>query len=529
VLGQILQAAFGDSLNRLFTYAILSLAAVAVVGVFARVGPLNRLAGAAPGLLTAIGVLGTFVGILIGLIGFDVSDISRSVPRLLDGMKTAFVTSVFGMGSGILVKLISEVGARTEIANEPKGVEDVLLALDTLRQEEVQTRKELSASLDRVRLGLTGDAESSLVTQLQRLRTDVTDEIKASRKANAELVGTISAEIQKISTTLTENTSKAIIEALERSIRDFNQRITEQFGDNFRQLNTAVGRLLEWQENYRQQMVANAEAIREGAAGIQASRAGIEAIGAQATALVRAAGDMQALLDGLGKTRAELDAQLQAFRDMAATATAAMPTIQARIEELTTGFSRQVEAVSLRVSQLADGLRSSMQAHEDSLRTASGKFIEAVTDASIRAGTAATQAAAEQTKMLNELSQGYARMREDAAAIGADLRGAVKEAGDALRTSLTEAAVEMQKASSDSIRSVGQQLQNTTNDEFRRIAASRDDQIKQLDEAMTRELERALTALGTQLVSLTGKFVEDYAVLTNRMREVVSATRRDAA
>jgi len=529
MLGQILHAAFGDPLNSLFTYTTLSLAAVAIVGVFVRVGPLNRLVGAAPGLLTAIGVLGTFVGILIGLIGFDVSDISKSVPQLLDGMKTAFVTSVFGMGSGILVKFISEVGARAETAIEPKGVEDVLLALGSLREEEVQTRKELSASVDRVRLGLTGDAESSLVTQLQRLRTDVTDEIKVSRKANAELVGTISAEIQKISTTLTENTSKAIIEALERSIRDFNQRITEQFGDNFKQLNIAVGRLLEWQENYRQQMAANAEALREGASGIQASRVGIEAIGTQATALVQAAGDMQSLLDGLGKTRVELDARLQAFRDMAAAATAAMPVIQARIEELTTVFSRQVEAASLRVSEMADGMRSSMHAHEESLRVASGKFVEIVTEASTRAGTAATQAATEQTKMLSELSQGYARMRDDAASIGADLRGAVKEAGDALRTSLTEATTEMQKASSESIRSVGQQLQNTTNDEFRRIAASLDDQIKQLDDAMTKELERALTGLGSQLVSLTGKFVEDYAILTNRMREAVSATRRDAA
>ncbi|MGG5807710.1 hypothetical protein [Falsiroseomonas sp. CW058] len=529
MVDQILAAAFSDPLNRAFSFTILGLATIAVIGAFVRSGPLQRITQAAPALLTAIGVLGTFVGILIGLLGFDVSDLSQSVPRLLDGMKTAFVTSVFGMGSGILVKLVSEVGGQRQVVDEPRGVEDVLTALDSLRKEEEQTRRDLAAGLDRVRMGLTGDNESSLVTQIQRLRTDVTDEIKASRKSNAELVGGISDEIRKISTTLTENTSKAIIEALERSIRDFNQKITEQFGENFKQLNIAVGRLLEWQDNYRQQMIANAEALREGAAGIQASRAGIEAIGTQAGAMVRAAADMQALLEGLGKTRAELDARLQAFRDMAASAATAMPTIQARIEDLTTGFSRQVEAASQRVTQLADGLRTTMQTHEESLQAASGRFVEAVTQASTQAGAVATRTAAEQAKMLDELSQGYARLREDAANVGTDMRAAIKEASDSLRTSLAETAAELQKTSGESVRNVGQQLQRVADEEFRRIATSLDGQVKQLDEAMARELERALSAMGSQLVSLTGKFVDDYRILTNSVQEAVRTMRRDAA
>jgi phosphotransferase system IIB component len=592
LLQSILSAAFLDPLNTTFSLVIIGLTAFAIIGVFQREGVLSRLSQAAPSLLTAIGVLGTFVGILIGLLNFDVADISRSVPLLLDGMKTAFVTSVFGMGGGIIVKLVSEVAARGEVSNEPKGVEDVLIGLEAVRKESAQTRqelngaldrvrtaltgdnesslvtqiqrlrtdvtdeikasrkeseearKELAAALDRVRTALTGDNESSLITQIQRLRTDVTDEIKASRNATTELVGAISAEIQKISTTLSENTSKAITEALERSIRDFNEKISEQFGENFKQLNTAVGRLLDWQENYRLQMIANAEALREGAAGLEASRAGLEAIGAQAGALVQAASDLRSLLEGLGKTRAEMDARLEAFRDMAATAAAAMPTIQDRIEELTTGFSRQVEAASQQVATMAEGLRGSLQAHEQSLQAASGRFVESVGTASSQASDSATKTAqtverafvaasdqlremqASQAQLLTELSQGYGRLREDAATIGTELRGAIKEAGDTLRASLAENAAELQKVSAESVRTVGQQLQRTTDEEFRRIATSLDGQVKQLDEAMKTELENALSGLGSQLVSLTGKFVEDYTILTARMREAVNATER---
>jgi hypothetical protein len=581
MLSDILTAAFDGPVNQFFTFTIIALSALAMAGLLTRTGPLYRLAGVAPGLLTALGVLGTFVGILLGLIGFNVADVAQSVPQLLEGMKTAFVTSVFGMGSGIFVKVLSEVLRREAVVDDAKGVEDVLSALDalrregtsnrtevvaalervragltgdaesslvtqlqrlrtdvtddirasadTVRREGAQSRTEVVAALERVRAGLTGDAESSLVTQLQRLRTDVTDEIRTSRKATSDLFSAVAIEIQKISTTLTENTSKAIIEALERSIKEFNEKISEQFGENFRQLNTAVGRLLEWQDNYRQQMIANAEALREGALGIQASREGIEAIGVQSSALVRAAGDMQSLLDGIAKTTTELDARLGAFRDMADKASAAMPTIQTRIEELTTGFSREVEAASARVNDMAQALQSSMAEHEQSLRAASTTFVQAVSDASSQAATAATRTAAEQTTMLKGLSDGYSRLRDDAATVGADLKGAIQEAGDGLRRSLVDAAAEMQKTSSESIRSVSQQLQNTTNDEFRRIANSLDDQIKQLDEAMARELERALSALGSQLVSLTGKFVEDYTILTGRLRDAVNATRRDQA
>jgi hypothetical protein len=42
-------------------------------------------------IIVSMGVLGTFVGIFIGLWGFDTSSIKNSVPILLDGLKTARV------------------------------------------------------------------------------------------------------------------------------------------------------------------------------------------------------------------------------------------------------------------------------------------------------------------------------------------------------------------------------------------------------------------------------------------------------
>jgi len=67
--------------------------------------------------LATIGVLGTFYGIYLGLLEFDVKDIDGSIPKLLDGLKLAFVTSILGMGLGIVHKTITNYVQPEEIKN----------------------------------------------------------------------------------------------------------------------------------------------------------------------------------------------------------------------------------------------------------------------------------------------------------------------------------------------------------------------------------------------------------------------------
>ena len=62
-----------------------------------------------PSLVSTLGVLGTFVGITKGLMAFDTTDLDNSIPGLLDGLKTAFFTSLAGMiGSMILSIFINK-------------------------------------------------------------------------------------------------------------------------------------------------------------------------------------------------------------------------------------------------------------------------------------------------------------------------------------------------------------------------------------------------------------------------------------
>jgi formylglycine-generating enzyme required for sulfatase activity/preprotein translocase subunit SecG len=80
-------------------------------------------------IIISIGVLGTFVGILIGLWHFDTGDIEGSVPTLLEGLKTAFITSVFGM---LIAILLSALQKKKTSQQESKDENDALEALKNM-------------------------------------------------------------------------------------------------------------------------------------------------------------------------------------------------------------------------------------------------------------------------------------------------------------------------------------------------------------------------------------------------------------
>lgn len=163
---------------------------------------------------TTLGMLGTFVGIAFGLFFFDSSNINNSIPQLLSGLKFAFVTSIVGLVCSILhAKRSKNWGSA-----EDNPTDDLLKTI----------AKNIKV--------LGEDKESSIIGQLKLLRSDFGDFAK------------------KVAKTSAETATKAIVQALTDVVHDFNEKITEQFGDNFKQLNEAVGRLLTWQEEYKEYM-----------------------------------------------------------------------------------------------------------------------------------------------------------------------------------------------------------------------------------------------------------------------------------
>ena len=72
----------------------------------------SRLAEITPGVLTSLGILGTFLGLVMGLSGLnlnaaDTSALLAAMEKLIGGMSTAFLTSIAGVIASILFNLLN--------------------------------------------------------------------------------------------------------------------------------------------------------------------------------------------------------------------------------------------------------------------------------------------------------------------------------------------------------------------------------------------------------------------------------------
>lgn len=97
-----------------------------------------------PSIVSTLGVLGTFFGITMGLLSFDTLDLDSSIPKLLDGLKTAFFTSLAGMiGSLFLSKAVSK-----RFDQKDKGVSDINVAAGEICQAVQQMSGALNTTIN---------------------------------------------------------------------------------------------------------------------------------------------------------------------------------------------------------------------------------------------------------------------------------------------------------------------------------------------------------------------------------------------
>ena len=183
-------------------------------------------------IIVSLGVLGTFVGIFMGLYQFDTSDIKASVPLLLDGLKVAFITSIVGMGLSIFLSFIQKFGNSIEMGDEL----EVLLSINS--------------KLDRL------DSIDNNIKHLSRDISDVKEEMQDNQLMMFEFLETslnkINHSLETTIDKLAQGATQEIIRALEGVISDFNSNLTEQFGDNFKELNESVKNMIVWQQNYKE-------------------------------------------------------------------------------------------------------------------------------------------------------------------------------------------------------------------------------------------------------------------------------------
>lgn len=516
-LETLLRGLEAGEVTNLFLWLLLVIFVLAIV--YKMRGQHPRFTANAPTLLTSLGIFGTFVGIVIGLVDFDPNQIDKSISDLLEGLKTAFASSIAGLGSGLFFRFLTTTSLFPE---SEEGDEDtdipqrILVALNKqtqlleatqeaiagdegssltgqvrlLREEHRHAREEFMDQLwgkfaEQIQLleatqnAIAGAGESSLSRQVMLLREDharaheeFTDQLwqkfaaqmqlleaiqnataddegssliklvglwrqehkyahqaftnqlwqefakqmklleetqkaiaggeesslagqvrllredhrgahaeqmklleatqeaiagegesslagqvkslgEAHKNAHEEFTAQLWRKLDEFAKIMSRSATEQVIEALKEVITDFNKNLTEQFGENFKELNDAVKNLVEWQENYRKQLEQLHKLYEKATARIEDIEQAIRGIQQQCALIPQSMSKLEPIIETANRQIAELEQHLAAFATMRKKAADAIPEISRFSDEMHKKVTEIIQEMANELGKIA--------------------------------------------------------------------------------------------------------------------------------------------------------------------------------
>lgn len=402
----------------------------------------------APAILTTIAILGTFFGIAVGLLDFDANNVQKSIPSLIDGIKTAFWASIWGIFLAICFKIYPMLITHKETETPKESV----------------TAQDLHSVLIQIKKSLSDDTDSSLITQFKLLRSDFSDFLR-----NAS-----------------ENNSKALIDALKDVMRDFNTKINEQFGDNFKQLNQAVEKILVWQEQYRKQVTEMIEQNNQSAKNLWQASQDFALISQNIKSFTQSAENCRLLIESLDAHNKSIEQSMEKLASYIEVAKNGLPDIQNNL----TKTMEQMQNISVETSNaVKDKFVSLMQENDSFLKNQ----FNAVQDLQSQF----SKSVAENNVMIqNNLQESH-------------------ENQNILQKELREVLLKSLQSSNSEI-----------NEQIKELVSQTKQQVTTLDNALSEELTKSLESFAKQMASLSSRFTNDYSPLTDKLRDIVQIANK---
>lgn len=429
------------------------------------------------GIFTGLGILGTFIGLVIGLsnVSTDATVMIASVTQLIGGMSTAFSTSI----AGIFFSLLWLLCDRTLLHSVQKHAGSFFLAVrrvypvesaDRLLHRLLAVEQEESAAIHRTNdiLGdhgvlLQGGAEaltqSNLLLEeqkatLQQLGTDLAIAFQdAFNKGLSDQMAPLLEAVVKSIDSLSTQLGDRQVAAMDQMVTTFQERLSEHLHGHFEDLAEALRKTAEWQQSVHRELEGLLQRIGEATEG-------------QRTVIERSTGVatlFQDSLDGLGKSHELIAGSARALTE---NFEKIVGDVGAMAEQLTDAVERlDIQAAGLveRIDELDaqhelyrtanEEIRVHLADHIDSLgeqvRSLTGFWLDFRSDLT-QIGAELRESVAEfDTFMADKFKEIFARFDSEMAKVVEHLGGTLTEVREVtedlpvglerLRTTLTEA------------------------------------------------------------------------------------------
>lgn len=448
-------------------------------------------------IVTTLGILGTFIGISISLYELGSSkDVISSLPTFISGLKFAFIASTVGVLSAVILRVI-QYFSHSQKENENS----------TANQNSNNNNLEILNELKNLNRGLVGSEEGTLLTQLKLQRQEFNDQLTKLRSS-----------FNDFATHMVENNQKAFIEALKQAISDFNKNLTDQFGENFKQLNSAVEKLVIWQQQYKEQLEMLIIEEQKSANSMALASQSYQDLVSNSLVFTQVAKDLFELLPNMKEMTETLFVQSKSLADVLVTMKDVTPQFENKVNlmltQLDEGINKLVVNVTAKIEQeitttvntIGANYSSVVANHNESIRSHSASVQATTNDLKQTLNQTIVDHNAQVNKFVDELKSGYS-------SVVANHTDSVKNFTSTIQSSTSELKELLSSTIRDNQRIVNSGLEES-------LSKIREG-ITTLDKGLEKELTRSLESLSHQLASLSAKFVEDYTPLTEKLRDIV--------
>lgn len=510
----------------------------------------------APTLLTSLGILGTFLGIVLGLLEFNTTNVEGSIVKLLDGLKVAFITSVIGILGSILIKFLINANIITPKIIEEQKEQDIDIS-DLYNIMNMQNE-----NLIKLQNVLSDNQESSIIGQMKLMRSDITDNNKKNNEQILILsqhlntiveLGNYQKEsfngfqfnlwnkLQDFADMLSKSATEQVIEALNSVIKDFNEKLTEQFGENFKQLNNAVIKLVDWQENYKnqlEQMKNQFDLSVDSMSGIEKS---IEQISTHSKSIPESMSNLEVVINTNQNQVEELNRHLEVFKDMRDKAVEAVPAIKEQVEKTLEGFSNASNEIMTSIASSTDKISVTLVQNAENFADNVSKTNGALVDSSDTLRSSSSQIREQLDATILDLNKHVRIMIEDLSNNSKEISTNFKAVGESLEEELTKTNKKFNSMLDESTSKLQVSIENLSNEQLKQTkkvldgldstikdiltdtGASVSNQVKLMDEIAAKEIENVMNAMGTALARISNQFTNDYQKLVTEMKKIIEA------
>ena len=448
---------------------------------------------------STIGVLGTFVGISIGLWKFNPNDITSSVPLLLSGMKIAFATSIIGMAASIFMKYIA-------LKNEDEeNIDDIMELFNTMIAESrnvnntlIENQKQTENVLNKV------------------------SEIWASHQENLTVV--LKSEILN----LNNNT----ISKQEELIGEF-----KKLGECFTLLNSGVNNLLTWQENYKETIENTTKELEIVIQTIHNADESIESISKNSSLIKENNENLSEVLKEINKTQNVIIDSNKSIIEISNTAKESIPQINEHFTNIDNRTKESTAYLQTLISENLNNIKSYLEKiTEDVLSKTTQSIYE-----NNRQFKYEISEHISQCKMLiyslkdlipdiNEhLLSTQKRFNKTLIHFNEEVQNSLKENTYEINKQiqlLKESTANINNTLDDTISLSTKRLENitiATSNQIKTMAEEMEKlcvrKIEKLDNTLIEEFTDALSCLAGQLVTISEGFSEDYYRLLEELKE----------